>query len=124
MPTAHPFRDERYEELMRTAAATFIQRESNGTSLITVTGVKTANKLKNVTVFFTVLPENKENEALDFLQRNRAEFREYLKSHSRLGRLPEIEFGIDFGEKNRQRIDELSRGEEVRGAASEANETA
>jgi ribosome-binding factor A len=108
------FKEQRYEELMRNCAANFIQRESNGTSLITVTGVNVAHKLMQVTIYFTVLPEEKQAEALDFLQRNRSEFREYLKDHSRLGRLPTIQFELDFGEKNRQRIDELSKDEDAR----------
>ena len=45
---------------------------------------------------------------LAFAKRKRSEFREYLKKHSALQRLPTVDFEIDYGEKNRQRIDEIS----------------
>ena len=65
--------------------------------------------LKNVTVFFSVLPESAEATVLNFAKRNRSEFREFLKEHTGLGRLPTVDFEVDYGEKNRQRIDDLTR---------------
>lgn len=102
-------REAKIEEVIRNAAAEFLQRESNRLSLITVTRVTMSDKLTKATVLITVLPENRQDEAIEFAHRNRSEFREYLKSHTRLQRLPLVDFEIDFGEKNRQRIDELSQ---------------
>lgn len=90
-------------------AGDFFARESNRQSLITVTYADTSADLKNVRICISVLPETHEAAALDFAKRNRNRFREYLKEHSRLKFLPTVDFAIDYGEKNRQRIDELTR---------------
>ncbi len=90
-------------------AADYFARESNRESLITVTRADVSPDLKNVVIFFTVLPESKQATALDFAKRNRTDFRDYIKKHSKLQFLPNIDFDIDYGEKNRQRIDELTK---------------
>ena len=68
-----------------------------------------SHNLKNITVFFSVLPEKYEEAVLNFAKRKRADFREYLKEHTVLRYLPTIDFALDLGEKNRQRIDGLIR---------------
>lgn len=90
-------------------AADFLARESNRQSLMTVTHADMSPDLKNVTVFVSVLPENEETRALDFLKRQRGPFRDYLKQNAPMKFLPTIDFEIDYGEKNRQRVDELTR---------------
>jgi len=60
-------------------------------------------------VRMTVFPESEEKQALDFARRKRTEFREYVKSRVKTRLLPAIDFEIDFGEKNRQRIEEIDR---------------
>ena len=96
-------------ETIAHAAGDFFARESNRESLLTVTRADVSPDLKNVTIFFTVLPEQFEETALHFAKRNRTDFREYLKTHTVMKFLPTIDFEIDFGEKNRQRIDDLTR---------------
>lgn len=105
-------RQEKVAELIHKLAAEYIAREANNTSLITVTRADISRDLKNSTVFFTVLPEEKENEAVEFLQRRGYDFREFIKKRTQLRSLPHINFTIDLGEKNRQRIDEIAREEE------------
>lgn len=97
------------EALLAHFAATFLHRESNRQSLITVTHATIAPDGKRATVFFTVLPETQEETALSFARRKRNDFRDYLKTHSRFGRIPQVTFAIDLGEKHRQRIEELSQ---------------
>jgi ribosome-binding factor A len=109
-PVNKEARGGRMKEIIRVLATSFISLESNYTSLITVTGVDLSKKGDHATVMFTVLPEDKEDDALDFLKRKRADFREYVKKESRLARIPFFDFEIDMGEKNRQKIDEISRG--------------
>ena len=46
---------------------------------------------------------------MDFAKRKRSEFRDYLKTESRLFKLPFVDFELDLGEKNRQKIDSLSQ---------------
>lgn len=109
-------KDGRLKDIIQEFAAKFIQRESNYTSLITVTEVILADRGRRATIFFTVLPtggadtiESKEKAALDFMKRKRTEFRDYIQENSRLARIPFFDFEIDIGEKNRQKIDEISQ---------------
>ena len=102
-------RKEKVSNLIKELAATFLERENNHTSLITVTDCKTSPDLKRATVFVTVLPDEKEHDALDFAKRKRGELREYLKKNMQTKSIPFIDIEIDRGEKNRQKIDELLR---------------
>lgn len=97
----------RTEELLAQKAAEFIARTTNGTSLITVTRTVMTSKGDGVTIFVSVFPDEAAGQALAFLSRQEGEFREYLKSHARLRGLPRASFSLDYGEKNRQRLDEL-----------------
>ncbi len=90
-------------------AGEFFARESNGVSLITVTKADVSPDLRNTKIFFSVLPESYEKQVLNFARRSRTEFREYIKAHARLQYLPNVDFEIDLGEKNRQLIDTLTR---------------
>ena len=95
--------------LIKDAAADFLNKESNRTSLITVTRANISKDFRNATVFFTVFPDDQQEQVLHFARRKRADFKAYLKSHLRLRRIPFVDFEIDFGEKHRQRLDEVSR---------------
>lgn len=101
---------ERFEEILRDLAARFVSRESNRTSLITITAIRTNEKETMATIYFTVLPENQEAAALDFLKRKRSEFRGFVKENAALMRLPFFDFEIDKGEKSRQKIDQAMSG--------------
>lgn len=93
-------------EQLAQAAGLFFARESNGESLITVTRADIAPDFKNATIFLSVLPTTQEQRALDFAKRQRPEFRTYLKTHARMKTLPFIDFQLDYGEKNRQNVDD------------------
>ncbi len=99
---------EKITEILRELAAEFIRNESTPASLITVTRVEMNPSGKDAVIFFTTIPENKEDTALKFLERKSIEFKKYVKDNSRLGLLPFLRFKIDYGERNRQRLDELS----------------
>ena len=101
-------RTEKIIEVIRQAAANFMERESSGSSLITITRVVLSIDGKYANILFTVLPENMQDAALQFAKRMRSEFREYVKSNTRLGIIPTFDFEIDYGEKNRQKIDLIS----------------
>ncbi len=104
-----PNREEKLKDLIKKVAASFMQLESNYTSLLTITDVALSDRGRRATIYFTVLPEEKEKAALDFAKRKRAEFREYFTEHARMRMCPFFDFEIDMGEKNRQKIDEISR---------------
>lgn len=102
-------KDERQEHLLTELAADYIAREAGRTTLITPTRTELGKNRRNATVFVSVFPTEESEHALTFLARHKDLFREYLKKASRLGILPYITFELDYGERNRQRLDELSR---------------
>lgn len=95
-------------EAVRELSAEFLSREQGGQSLITVTRVDITERERKAIVYITVLPREKEASAVDFANRKSYELRMFFKERSRMRVLPRVEFRIDEGEKNRQRIDELS----------------
>jgi len=99
---------ERLTEQLKNLAAEFLRYHGNLTSLITVTNVMLSKDEKSATIFFTVFPDSYEKTALEFAKRKRSEFKQYIRDKSVIGRIPFIDFAIDVGEKNRQRIDELT----------------
>ncbi|MDP3996447.1 MAG: ribosome-binding factor A [bacterium] len=100
--------EDKTKRIIRDSAADFLSREANRYALITVTDVKLKDRGTKATIFITVLPTEYENASLDFTKRKRSDLRDFLKSHVRLRKIPFLDFEIDKGERNRQRIDELS----------------
>ena len=101
-------KDEKLAGIMTELAAEYINVESNKNSLITVTRAEVFNRGKRVTIFFTTLPDREEAASLEFLQRKRSDFRKFVMGKKVVAFPPSFNFAIDFGERNRQRIDELS----------------
>ena len=102
-------RNKKVANQIKELVAEFLGKENNRTSLITVTSCNTSPDLKKATVFITVLPDNKEHDALDFSKRKRTEIRDYLKRKMNIKVIPFLDIKIDNGEKHRQKIDELLR---------------
>ncbi len=99
---------EKIAEMIHHLAAQFVLEEGSGSSLLTITRVDLSPTGKEAKVFFTTLPEDQEDTALKFLERKTAEFQRYVRDNSRIGIVPHIDFKIDYGERNRQRLDTLS----------------
>jgi ribosome-binding factor A len=102
-------RNEKVANNIKELAAQFLSRENNRTSLITVTSTTCSPDLKKATIFITVLPDSKENDALHFIERNLGDLREFLKKNMPIKIIPFLNVELDLGEKNRQKIDELLR---------------
>ena len=102
-------KDEREEHMLTELAARYVAREAGRESLITPTRTILSKNRRNATIFVSVYPNEATDLALAFLTRHKDLFREDLKKTSRLARLPYITFELDRGERNRQRLDELSR---------------
>lgn len=100
--------NERQTEALRTAAAEFLAREANRNTLITVTRVEMSEDGKQAVIYITVFPDSGEQAALKYANRNRGELGQYLTTRTKGMRIPKFEFEIDYGDKNRRRIDELS----------------
>lgn len=100
-------KQEKITSVLIPVVAEYLNYHSNGSSMITVTNCVVSDDLKRATIYVTVLPDEKEAEALNFAKRQRSEIREFLKKKTKIGMLPFIDIEIDLGEKHRQRIDEL-----------------
>ena len=100
-------KDQKVGDALKQAAGEFIQRNSNMTSLITVSRVELADRGGRATIFVTVFPEDKEKGALDMLKRKRSEFKEAVKNGLRIGRIPFCDFELDAAAKLLRTIEEL-----------------
>jgi ribosome-binding factor A len=103
------FREEKIKDEIHRLASEFIEKESNRNSLITVTSIHLTKDFKKASIFVTVFGDAEEEAVLNFLKRQRSDFRHYAKKNSRIGRIPFFDFAIDKGEKTRQRLDEISQ---------------
>lgn len=101
-------KEEKLKEALKELAAEFFNRESNRTSLITITNVELKSHNTKAVIQISVLPRDQEPAALDFLHRKLGDFRKYVSEHLRVMYVPFFEVAIDQGEKNRQRIEEIS----------------
>lgn len=102
-------KDEREEHILTELAAKYIAREAGRNTLITPTRTILSRNRKNATIYVSVFPNEETEHALAFLARHKDLFRQDLKKTARLAVLPYITFELDYGERNRQRLDELSR---------------
>lgn len=101
-------REEKAASLIVELAAKYIAREAGRGTLITPLRAEIGKDRKNATIFVSVFPTEESEHALTFLTRHKDLFRNSLK-RERLSMLPYIRFELDYGERNRQRLDELSR---------------
>lgn len=107
-----PRHEERLVAELRRLAASFLTRESDGRSLITVTHVELLPSGRRAVILISVLPEQEELRAIAFARRRRNDLTHYIREHVRTGHLPELDFALDLGEKHRQKIDALVRSDE------------
>lgn len=107
MAEIRPHKDEKLESIITRLASDFILHESSGQSMITITRTKAATHGKAIKIFFTVLPDERAEQALDFLKRKRTEFKHYLKEKSRIGLIPHVDFILDEGEISARKLESL-----------------
>ena len=105
-------KDNKAVELIKQSVAEFINRESNKTSLITVTSVKLSKDWAKADILVTSYPDDNIKGVLDFLNRKRDDVRAHVKQNVKLRRIPFFHFDLDVGEKHRQHMDELFNAEE------------
>ena len=94
-------------EELKKVAQDFFQRNSSGSSMITVTSADVSKDLKKANIYITVLPQDKELAALDFAKRMRTDMRSDIKKRLPIKSIPFVEIEIDEGEKTRQRIESI-----------------
>jgi ribosome-binding factor A len=102
-------KDSKLKEIIRELSAKYFARETNGQSLITITNIEILSRGARAKILFTVMPESQEETALAFVNRNLSNLRKYVTENSRIMRIPFFESEIDKGEKNRQRLDDISK---------------
>jgi ribosome-binding factor A len=101
-------RQKKVSELLREITSKMISRETNRTSLITVTNIDVSPDLKQCTVFVSVFPESAQESAINFLKRKRRDLKMEVRQNSNLRNIPFFDFDLDMGEKNRQLIEDIS----------------
>jgi len=101
-------KDDRAASILIHLAADYIAREAGRQTLITPTRVELEDR-KNAIIYVSVFPDNEREHALEFLNRHKDGFRDYLKKEGRFSILPYVRFAFDAGEANRQHLDELSK---------------
>lgn len=102
-------RQDQMKNIVREACAGYLATVSNGTSLITITDTNISPDMKQATIFISVYPREGEVSALNFVKRQRAEMRDYVKERMSSRVVPFLDVKIDEGEKHRQKIDDLLR---------------
>lgn len=102
---------EKINKELQKGFAEFIERESNAQSLVTVTRSLISPDLHTVTVYISVFPADHEQNVLDFLNRRKWDARDFIKKRVVTRVVPMVQFVIDYGEKNRQHVDQLLREE-------------
>lgn len=102
-------RDEKATSRLTELAAKYIAREAGRETLITPLRSEISPDRKNATVYVSIFPDTAREPALAFLHRHKDLFRDFLKKEGRFAVLPFIHFEFDYGEQNRQHLDELSR---------------
>ncbi len=108
MKSPTKFKDDKFISLLSRFACEYFGLESSKDSLMTITRTEIFDRGKRALIYFTALPREKEVLALEFAKRRRQDFRRFIMSKKSFGFVPKIDFCIDEGEHNRQRIDELS----------------
>jgi ribosome-binding factor A len=95
------------EILLKDLSCDFFGRESNTTSLLTVTRATLSDDMKHAIVYMSVFPSNKETEAIHFAKRMRQDLRDFLRKKMKVVFVPFIDIEIDKGEKLRDKIDAI-----------------
>lgn len=104
-------RIERINELIKQEVGKIIQKEIHcGRYLITMTGVETSSDLNHASISISVIPEKKENEAIDNLKSNAGYIQKLLNKKMRIKFVPKISFVIDKGAKSANTVDVILEG--------------
>jgi ribosome-binding factor A len=101
-------RHQRVESLLRELVAEYVSVEANSTPLITITQVSVSPDYRQATVYFTTIPEDREQDALIFMQRAGGDLRGHVMKKSDLKFIPNFTFSVDGGERARQYLDTIA----------------
>lgn len=102
-------RDEKALSRLTELAAKYIAREAGRSTLITPMRSILSSDRKYATIFVSIFPDQEREHALKFLNRHGDLFRDFLKKQGRFAVLPFVKFEFDYGEENRQNVEQLSK---------------
>lgn len=92
-------RNQSFEEEMLKDVAEEVQKLSNRTSMITLTGAKAGRDRSDMLIYVSVLPEDKTAEVMLFLERNISDIRHNILKKRRAKHVPFFTFRLNsFGE--------------------------
>lgn len=100
------FRLKRVNELIKQEVGKIIQKEIHiGDYLVTIIDVESSADLNHAVIKISILPENKEKQALEFLKKNAGYIQKILNKKLTMKFVPRISFAIDKGVKSADRVD-------------------
>ena len=99
--------------LLRNLVSSFVGREFKSGTIITVTHVETSRDLRNAKVFVSIFPDSKSDDTLKLLEKKSRDLKKYVQPLLKMKFLPEFEFELDYGEKNRQKLEEILQKENI-----------
>ncbi len=99
-------RQEKVNSLLRRFVSSFLVKEK-GSSIITITRIETSKDLKSAKIFISIFPESGELEIMNLLKAKIKELHEFIGPKIKMKFFPRLEFEIDKGEKERQKIEKL-----------------
>jgi len=99
----------RINQLIKEQLANIILKEGNFPKdcLVTITRVKTSVDLREARVWVSVLPEKKESQIFNFLNKNIYYFQQRLNKVLKLKRVPKIKFQIEKKIREAAKIEKL-----------------
>lgn len=102
-------RDEKALSRLTELAAKYIAREAGRSTLITPMRTELSPDRKHATILVSIFPDSEREHSLKFLNRHADNFRDFLKKEGRFAVLPFVKFEFDYGEENRQHLEQLSK---------------
>lgn len=100
-------REDKLKSLFKKLTAGFLKNELDTHSLVTVTDIALSRNGNKALALVSVFPEKSEDGVLKILKQKEGALRKFYASQTKMKFVPRVEFKIDKGEKNRQRIETL-----------------
>lgn len=101
-----PYRKERMNEFIKQELGKILQKETHqGRYLLTITKVDVAPDSRSAEAKISIIPYNKEEEALNNLRKNIGRIQMSINKKLNIKFVPRISFAIDKGEKSAEAVD-------------------
>lgn len=106
-----PERLPKINQLLKQELSRLILKElgSNRDVLVTLTDVSTAKDLSACSVFVSVFPKEKEEKAVDWLNRKSYHLHQFLNKRLSLRKVPKLNFRLDKEKEQFERLDQILR---------------